>query len=101
MKDRRDEVFLATKTGLKLEANVSDIIHQSLERLKTDYIDLMYIHWPKKGADMRPFMEGLEKERGKGRILAVGVSNFSVEQMEQVMEVGSIDAHQFSFVHRL
>jgi aryl-alcohol dehydrogenase-like predicted oxidoreductase len=93
----RDKVFLATKTGLRLEANVSDIVDQSLERLKTDHVDLMYIHWPKKGADMRPFMEGLEKEREKGRILGVGVSNFSVEQMEQVMEVGTIDAHQFCY----
>jgi len=95
--DFRDEVFLATKTGFRPEANVSDIVDHSLERLKTDYIDLMYIHWPRKDADMRPFMEGLEKEREKGKILAVGVSNFSVEQMKQVMEVGTIDAHQFCY----
>jgi len=93
----REKVFLATKTGLSLDANVGDIVNRSLERLKTDYIDLMYIHWPKKGADMRPFMEGLENEREKGRILGIGVSNFSVEQMEQVMEVGTIDAHQFCY----
>ena len=93
----RDKVFLATKTGLRLEANVSDIVDQSLERLETDHINLMYIHWPRKGADMRPFMQGLEKERAKGKILGVGVSNFSVEQMEQVMEVGTIDAHQFCY----
>ncbi len=97
LSDFRHRVFLATKTGFRLQADVSNIIEQSLERLKTDYIDLMYIHWPKKGADMRPFMEGLENEREKGRILAVGVSNFSVEQMEQVMEVGTIDAHQFCY----
>ena len=95
--DFRDRVFVATKTGMRADANVSEIVGRSLERLKTDHVDLMYIHWPKKGVDMRPFMEGLEKEREKGNILGVGVSNFSVEQMEQVMEVGTIDAHQFCY----
>jgi len=95
--DFRDKVFVATKTGMSPDANVSEIVDRSLERLKTDHVDLMYIHWPKKGVNMRPFMEGLEKEREKGRILGIGVSNFSVEQMEQVMEVGTIDAHQFCY----
>jgi aryl-alcohol dehydrogenase-like predicted oxidoreductase len=95
--DFRDKVFLATKTGLGDADKVSEIVDRSLERLRTDHVDLMYIHWPRKGADMRPFMEGLEKEREKGKILGIGVSNFSVEQMEQVMEVGTIDAHQFCY----
>lgn len=93
----RDKVFLATKTGLGDAQKVSEIVGRSLERLRTDHVDLMYIHWPRKGADLRPFMEGLEKEREKGTILGVGVSNFSVEQMKQVMEVGTIDAHQFCY----
>ena len=44
-------------------------------------IDLYYIHWPRTGQDMRPAMEGLETARAQGKIRAVGVSNFSVEQM--------------------
>ena len=95
--DFHEKVFLATKTPLRLKEKVSDIVDQSLKRLRTDYIDLMYIHWPQKGKDMRPFMAGLEKEREKGKILGIGVSNFSIEQMEQVMEVGTIDAHQFCY----
>lgn len=95
--DFRERIFLATKTGLRLGEEVSNIVDQSLKRLRTEYIDLMYIHWPKKGADVCPFMEGLEKERKKGKILGIGVSNFSVEQMKQVMEVGTIDAHQFCY----
>jgi aryl-alcohol dehydrogenase-like predicted oxidoreductase len=42
-------------------------------------------------------MEGLETARLQGKIGAVGVSNFSVEQMEQVSEVGRIDAHQIPY----
>jgi myo-inositol catabolism protein IolS len=69
----------------------------SLRRLRTDYIDLYYIHWPKAGRDMRPTMEGLEVARRQGKVRAVGVSNFSVAQMREVQEVGTIDAHQLGY----
>jgi aryl-alcohol dehydrogenase-like predicted oxidoreductase len=42
-------------------------------------------------------MEGLELARQQGKIRAIGVSNFSVEQMAQVAEVGRIDAHQLGY----
>src|SRR5262249_34318231 len=55
------------------------------------------IHWPRKGKDMRPLMEGLEKARQQGKIVAIGVSNFNVEQMEQLAQVGRIDANQLCY----
>jgi len=60
-------------------------------------IDLYYIHWPRTGKDLRPWMEGLETARQRGFIRAVGVSNFSVEQMDHVAQVGRIDAHQLDY----
>jgi aryl-alcohol dehydrogenase-like predicted oxidoreductase len=42
-------------------------------------------------------MEGLELARQQGKVLAIGVSNFSVEQMEQVAQVGQINAHQLGY----
>lgn len=99
LQGRRDAVFLATK------ANVSEMsaaamvarVRESLERLQTDMIDLFYIHWPRKGKDLRPLMEGLETARQQGLIRAIGVSNFSVEQMRQLEEVGTINAHQLCY----
>lgn len=96
---RRGEIFLASKAnpadpgGAAMAAAVDD----SLRRLKTDHIDLFYIHWPRGGADMRPRMEALEAARRAGKIGAVGVSNFSVAEMQQVQEVGRIDAHQLGY----
>ena len=72
-------------------------MEKSLERLQTDAIDLYYIHWPRQGKDPRPMMEGLELARSQGMIHSIGVSNFSVEQMQQVEEVGKIDAHQLCY----
>jgi aryl-alcohol dehydrogenase-like predicted oxidoreductase len=96
---RRERIFLASK------ANLDDIstqailsaIDDSRQRLQTDTIDLYYLHWPRTGQDMRPWMEGLEIAREKGAIGAVGVSNFSAQQMQQLAEVGTIDAYQLGY----
>jgi aryl-alcohol dehydrogenase-like predicted oxidoreductase len=96
LQGRRSQVFLATKAGIQDENPHTMLasVKASLERLNTDYIDLYYIHWPRSDMDIRPAMEGLELARVQGLVRAVGVSNFSVAQMEQVSQVGKIDAHQ-------
>jgi myo-inositol catabolism protein IolS len=99
MKGRREEIYLASKSdtaAMTADAMAAEV-DGSLGRLRTDYIDLYYIHWPKAGRDMRPTMEGLERVRRQGKVRAVGVSNFSVEQMRQVQDVGTIDAHQLGY----
>ncbi len=96
---RRERVFLASK------ANPDDLsagavvraVEASLRRLRTDVIDLYYLHWPRAGEDLRPWMEGLEAARARGLIRAAGVSNFSVAQLEQVGEVGRVDACQLGY----
>lgn len=96
LRGRRDSVFLASKAhgdDLTAAASLAQV-DGSLARLGVDFIDLYYIHWPRAGRDMRPVMEGLEQARLQGKIGAVGVSNFSVAQMQQVAEVGRIDVHQ-------
>jgi aryl-alcohol dehydrogenase-like predicted oxidoreductase len=99
LEGRRSEIFLASKadpTQTTAAAMMAEV-DASLRRLRTDYIDLYYIHWPRSGHDMRPRMEALEEARRQGKIRATGVSNFSVEQMRQVHEVGRIDAHQLGY----
>jgi myo-inositol catabolism protein IolS len=99
MQGRREAIFLATKAAtdeMRADA-ILKLVEQSLARLQTDYIDLFYIHWPRKDKDMRPLMEGLETARQHGQIRAIGVSNFSVEQMAQLQEVGTINAHQLCY----
>jgi myo-inositol catabolism protein IolS len=97
--ERRDQLFLASKADVdQMDAGLMlEQVNQSLVRLQTEVIDLYYIHWPRQGKDLRPMMEGLEWARQQGKIRAVGVSNFSVEQMEQVAQVGQINAHQLGY----
>ena len=96
---RRERIFLASKASHNevTAQQMTALVAQSLERLQTDVIDLYYIHWPRQGQDLRPWMEALETARQQGKIRAIGVSNFSVAQMEQVATVGTIDAHQLCY----
>lgn len=96
---RRDRIFLASKfSSDEISApKMLEAIDASRSRLQTDMIDLYYIHWPRTGKDLRPLMDGLETARQQGKIHTIGVSNFSVAQMEQLSEVGQIDAHQLGY----
>ncbi len=99
IRGKREQIFLASKSDtseMTAPAMLAEV-DGSLRRLATDYLDLYYIHWPKAGRDMRPTMEGLELARRQGKVRAVGVSNFSVDQMRQVQEVGTIEAHQLGY----
>ncbi|NLC59435.1 MAG: aldo/keto reductase [Armatimonadetes bacterium] len=98
LQGRRD-VFVATKFFVDEPTTAAALaaVETSRERLRMDCIHLFYIHWPRTGVDLRPVMEGLEQARAAGKIAGIGVSNFSPEQMEQVMQVGRIDAHQFCY----
>jgi aryl-alcohol dehydrogenase-like predicted oxidoreductase len=98
LQDRREQVFLASKADVtKTARDMLENVRRSLERLQTGVIDLYHIHWPDSRVDMRPAMEGLETARQAGQVRAVGVSNFSVADMEQVAQVGRIDAHQLGY----
>jgi aryl-alcohol dehydrogenase-like predicted oxidoreductase len=96
---RRERIFLASKFASDdiSAAAMLKAIDASRERLQTDMIDLYYIHWPRTGKDLRPLMDGLETARQQGKIQTIGVSNFSVEQMEQIAQAGRIDAHQLGY----
>lgn len=94
----REKVFLATKGFIPGDpAGIRQRVDRSLQNIKTDYIDLYYIHWPSPEKDMRPAMEALERSRSQGKIRYIGVSNFSIAQMQELQTVGTIDAHQIGY----
>lgn len=99
LRGRREQVVLASKANVdKMDTkHMLEQVNKSLERLETEFIDLFYIHWPRRGKDLRPLMEALMLAKQQGKIRAIGVSNFSVAQMEQVSEVGQINAHQLGY----
>jgi aryl-alcohol dehydrogenase-like predicted oxidoreductase len=101
LKDVRHEVVLATKVfpnALKYD-QVFESCHQSLRDLKTDYIDLYQIHWPSgsfgsKTVPIEETMNAMNALKEQGKIRAVGVSNFSREQIAEAAQYGQIDSLQ-------
>lgn len=74
----------------------------SLKRLGTDYIDLYQIHWPDPTTPIEEAMEAFRILLEQGKIRAAGVSNYSVEQMEQASTVVDLSSNQvpYSMVRR-
>jgi aryl-alcohol dehydrogenase-like predicted oxidoreductase len=85
---RRERIFLASKYSSD-EISAQDMLNAvdaSRDRLQTNMIDLYYIHWPRAGKDLRPWMEALETPRQQR--LRHRREQLSVEQMEQMAQVG-------------
>jgi myo-inositol catabolism protein IolS len=98
LRHRRESAYLATKGMPGLHPHtITDSLETSLRNLGTDHLDLYYLHWPRRGLDLRPYMEALESARERGLIRAIGVSNLGPAEMDQVREVGTINAHQLCY----
>lgn len=68
----------------------------SLRRLRADYLDIYFIHYPDSTGTMpiSGTMEALNLLRRQGKIRAVGVSNFSLKQLKEALKYGEIDVNQ-------
>jgi diketogulonate reductase-like aldo/keto reductase len=82
----RDEVFITTKFYPARKDPAAEA-EQSLRRLGVDHVDLYIIHWPQAGPTWA--WPGMERARELGYSRSIGVSNFSVAELEQVMAVAS------------
>src|SRR5262249_32418032 len=69
-------------------------VEESLRRLRTDYIDLYQVHWPDPRTPLAETAEALLALKRAGKVRAIGVSNFSVEQMEEFKKVTPIATAQ-------
>src|SRR6202022_3290236 len=89
----RSQAVIATKVGLdwrdgKIYRNatrdrIMQEIEQSLRRLRTDYIDIYQVHWPDPLVPVEETAEAMHTLFRQGKIRAIGVSNFSVGQMQR------------------
>jgi diketogulonate reductase-like aldo/keto reductase len=86
----REEIFLTSKVWNDDQGyeNTLKAFDLSLKKLGTNYLDLYLIHWPKTlNKDTWRAMEKLYKE---GKIKAIGVSNFKVHHLEDLLETAEI-----------
>ena len=91
----REKVQIATKGSHVIKEN-------SLERLQVDYIDLYYIHFPDDDTPKDKAVAALKELKDEGKIKAIGVSNFSLEQLKEANKDGYVDVVQleYNLLHR-
>lgn len=89
---KRDQIVIATKTGLgwkdgkvyrdARKETIMREIEASLKRLRVDYIDLYQVHWPDPLTPFSETAEAMNQLLEAGKIRSIGVSNYSVEEMQ-------------------
>ena len=91
------------KVGRSLKADsVRKELEDSLRRLQTDVIDLYQIHWPNPDDDIEEGWATLARLQEEGKIRFIGVSNFSVVQMQRIVRIAPITSLQppYSMLNR-
>ncbi|MEA2875997.1 MAG: hypothetical protein QOF14_1193 [Hyphomicrobiales bacterium] len=100
----RSRVVIATKTGLEWQsgkvfrnasrARIMQEVADSLRRLRTDYIDIYQVHWPDPLTPIEETADAMLTLFRRGTIRAIGVSNFSVAQMDRFRRVAPLHVLQ-------
>jgi diketogulonate reductase-like aldo/keto reductase len=95
----RGEIFLTTKVW------PSDFAHdrvvsktsESLKKLRTDYVDLLLMHWPGDGVPLGETLGAMRELHEEGSVLHIGVSNFSPSLLEEATEHAEIFCNQVQY----
>lgn len=87
----RDEIFLTTKVFRESLAKKDFMpsVEESLRNLKTDYVDLLLIHWPNRNVPVTEYMDQLMEAQQKGYTRYIGVSNHTTALLDQVLATGA------------
>jgi aryl-alcohol dehydrogenase-like predicted oxidoreductase len=95
LEGRRDRAVVATKFGWGEHEghgeadNVRNAIGGSLERLRTDYVDLYYLHKPDPSTPIAETLGALDELVRAGKVRAIGCSNFSADQLAEADRVAN------------
>jgi len=110
LEGRRRDVILVTKCGVKppppgqpgplRDASAENIrreIDASLKRLRTDWVDVLLVHWPDAATPPDDTMRALEEVVASGRARFVGVSNFTGPMIEECLRTRRVDVSQVGY----
>ncbi|HDD7306940.1 TPA: aldo/keto reductase [Staphylococcus aureus] len=109
----REQIKNATKGSHEFDENqevhqnnqpeyLKQQVENSLKRLQTDYIDLYYIHFPDDNTPKDQAVAALQELKEQGKIKAIGVSNFTLDQLKEANKDGYVDVVQleYNLLHR-
>jgi 2,5-diketo-D-gluconate reductase A len=81
---RREDIFVTTKLPPSRAGRERETLESSLDALAFDYVDLWLVHWPPSGGARPDVWERLLELRSEGLTREVGVSNYSVSQIDEL-----------------
>lgn len=95
----RDAYFLTTKVWYENLAPgaVRSTAETSLQRLGTDYVDLLLIHWPSNEVPMEASLDALRVLQDEGKIRHFGVSNFTPSLLRRALDHATVFANQVEY----
>ena len=95
----RENIFLTTKLWYTelTRTKVVDSLHSSLRRLKTEYVDLLLVHWPSSTVPLRETIEAMASLQQEGKVRQVGVSNFPPSLLQEALGYASIFCNQVEY----
>lgn len=109
----REQIKISTKGSHEFDENqevhqnnqpeyLKQQVENSLKRLQTDYIDLYYIHFPDDNTPKDQAVAALQELKEQGKIKAIGVSNFTLDQLKEANKDGYVDVVQleYNLLHR-
>ncbi|MFB2376581.1 aldo/keto reductase [Staphylococcus aureus] len=109
----REQIKIATKGSHEFDENqevhqnnqpeyLKQQVENSLKRLQTDYIELYYIHFPDDNTPKDQAVAALQELKEQGKIKAIGVSNFTLDQLKEANKDGYVDVVQleYNLLHR-
>ncbi|MFQ5583992.1 MAG: aldo/keto reductase [Calditrichia bacterium] len=114
IRERRKDIFLATKCGLVWDdrrrvrnnlrpESIRRECENSLRRLNTDYIDLYQIHWPDPKTNVEDSWGEMIRLKEEGKVRYIGVSNFDIPLLEKCNSIEPVQSLQppYSMLHRI
>lgn len=96
----RDKIFLTTKAHWEhlKPKEVLGRFEESINKLKTDYVDLFLIHWPSpQGVPMEETLDAMLELKDKSQVKHIGVSNFTPQQVEEALTHTEIFCNQVEY----
>lgn len=88
---KRENVILMSKVSnnAQRKGNIREALELSLKRLETDFLDIYLIHWPQTGTFIDTYLQ-MEQLYEEGLVKAIGVCNFNIHHIEELMQKASI-----------
>lgn len=95
----RDEIFLTTKLSLhNVTAEAARrTTEESLTNLRTEYVDLLLIHWPSHDVPLEETLAAMQELREEGKTRRIGVSNFPPSLLKRAREQADIFCNQVEY----